>query len=90
MQTLYVLVWLYEFLILILLKAKKEAEAAIASGVIESKLIIFIYKTDHPVKTIQDWYDKKLGASMESIMDGYNDPRRAQFFHNNRKQVISR
>jgi len=63
-------------------KAKAEGEAAIASGVIESNADNIYYKGDHPVKTYTGpWYDIKLGASMESIMNGYADPRRAQFFH---------
>jgi hypothetical protein len=63
-------------------KAKIEGEAAIASGVIESNADNIFYKADHPVKTYTGpWFDIKAGASLVSIMNGYNDPRRAQYLH---------
>jgi hypothetical protein len=64
--------------------AKTQAEKAIAHGVMTSnkdicKLIIANYID--PLYTISEsWGDIRMGADMESIMGGYNDPRLGVYF----------
>jgi len=67
-------------------KAKKEGEAALANagGLIadnsESFLVDF-GASNHPLNVISnEWADVRMGAAMESIMGGYNDPRLPKYF----------
>jgi hypothetical protein len=64
-------------------KAKIEGEAALAGiGIITSNEDNMAYKAEHPVLTYTGpWTDINAGAPIVSIMNGYNDPRRAVFFH---------
>ncbi|MEA9414570.1 MULTISPECIES: RagB/SusD family nutrient uptake outer membrane protein [unclassified Flavobacterium] len=64
------------------IKAKAEAEAAIAGfGVIDLNADNIFYLADHPVNTYtNEWADINVGAAIASIMNGYNDPRREQYF----------
>ncbi len=64
-------------------KAKAEGEAALAGlGVITSNADNMAYIAEHPVKTYTGpWADINAGGAITSIMNGYNDPRRAVFFH---------
>ena len=63
-------------------KAKTEGEAALAGyGVITSNADNVIYLADHPVATFSGpWADIVAGGALTTIMNGYNDPRRATFF----------
>ena len=63
-------------------KAKTEGEAALAGfGVITSNDDNMLYKAAHPVATFSGpWADIASGGAITSIMNGYNDPRRAMFF----------
>jgi hypothetical protein len=60
-------------------KAKTEAEAAIADGgVIEPGMASVEVTTGarHPLVTItEDWQESRLNAAVESFLGGYNDPR---------------
>ncbi len=64
-------------------KAKTEGEAALAGlGVITSNADNMAYIAEHPVKTYTGpWADINAGGAITSIMNGYNDPRRATFFY---------
>ena len=66
-------------------KAKQEAEAALANayGLLQSneKNFMIDAKLPHPLNTINnDWNDVRMGASMESILGGFQDPREAIYF----------
>jgi hypothetical protein len=67
-------------------KAKTEGEAALANeaGLLSNaadNFSIDIGATDHPLNTINNaWGDIRMGAPMESILKGYNDPRLAKYF----------
>jgi hypothetical protein len=63
-------------------KAKTEGEAALAGlGVITANTENMAYLAEHPVKTYTGpWADINAGGAIVSIMNGYNDPRRATFF----------
>jgi len=65
-------------------KARAEAEAAIKGyGVIVDNADNILYKAEHPVATYSgkdNWADINAGASLTSVMNGYNDPRRAAYF----------
>jgi hypothetical protein len=66
-------------------KAKTEAEKAINNpfGLIETNADNFVIDAGllHPLSTINSaWNDIRMGAPMESILKGYNDPRISQYF----------
>lgn len=67
-------------------KAKTEGEAALANpgGLLNTPAEDFnvnIGATEHPLNTINNaWADIRMGAPMESIMGGYNDPRLEKYF----------
>lgn len=67
-------------------KAKAEAEAALSDpgGLLETpdeNFAVSIGATTHPLNTISSsWGDVRMGAPVESIMGGYNDPRLGQYF----------
>lgn len=66
-------------------RAKSEAEKAMNHplGVITSNDENFTVKNDvdHPMNTINNaWNDIRMGAPMESILVGYNDPRVGDYF----------
>jgi hypothetical protein len=67
-------------------KAKTEGEAALANaGGLLSKaddnFSVNIGSTVHPLNTISGaWLDIRMGAPMESILKGYNDPRLPKYF----------
>jgi hypothetical protein len=63
--------------------AKTEAEKAVAGGVFEGeeKAAVKIGVYTNPVGEIaQAWGDTRMGASMESYLVGYNDPRLSKMF----------
>ncbi|MEL7221831.1 MAG: RagB/SusD family nutrient uptake outer membrane protein [Bacteroidota bacterium] len=66
-------------------KAKQEAEAAFnhPMGLMLDNGSNFTIKNsiDHPMNTINNaWNDIRMGAPMESILTGYNDPRMDAYF----------
>ncbi len=66
-------------------RAQAEAEKAMNHplGVMTSNAENFTVKNDvpHPMNTINNaWNDIRMGAPMESILTGYNDPRLAAYF----------
>lgn len=67
-------------------EAQKQAELAVNQelGVFSAKDDTFTLNTknySNPISEIsQSWGDTKMGADMESIMGGYNDPRLAVYF----------
>lgn len=68
-------------------RAKKEAEAAINHqlGVIMDNSENFLVKNEagiaHPLNTINNaWNDVRMGAPMDSYMNGYKDPRIGEYF----------
>lgn len=66
-------------------KAKTEAEAAVNNsyGLITSNDDNFVVDPGllHPLSTINSaWNDIRMGAPMESILKGYNDPRISKYF----------
>jgi hypothetical protein len=67
-------------------KAKTEGEAALANpgGLLKDaadNFSINIGATEHPLNTISGaWNDIRMGAPIESIMTGYDDPRLSKYF----------
>jgi hypothetical protein len=67
-------------------KARTEGEAALthAAGILKNTgddFSINIGATIHPLNTINEaWADIRMGAPMESILKGYNDPRLEKYF----------
>jgi hypothetical protein len=65
-------------------KAKTEAEKAVADGVILSNADNAFVSTDdinrNPLETITDWGEFRMSATMESILEGYEDPRMPEYF----------
>ena len=66
-------------------RARQEAEAAVQHefGVLPGPEggNFQIENTNHPLNTINNsWNDIRMGAPMESILTGYNDPRIARYF----------
>lgn len=64
--------------------AKSEAEKAVAAGVMMSNDDnAFLLTTDNsrnPYWTITDWGEFRMSAAMESILEGYEDPRIGEYF----------
>ncbi len=68
-------------------KAKTEAEAAIASGVMlsaaDDAMMVRTAVTSgdgNGISRISGWQEFRMSATMESILKGYNDPRMTVFF----------
>jgi hypothetical protein len=67
-------------------KAKTEGEAALANsgGLLATNADNFLVDfgtTNHPLNVINnEWADIRMGAPMESIMGGYDDPRLPKYF----------
>ncbi len=65
-------------------KAKSEAEKAVADGVLEDNADNAFVATDdtnrNPLETITDWGEFRMSATMESILEGYTDPRMPEYF----------
>ncbi|GAA4826395.1 RagB/SusD family nutrient uptake outer membrane protein [Algivirga pacifica] len=63
-------------------KAKTLAEAAISAGVLEGGDLAQVSADGlkHPMALIKSWKDALMGAPMESILKGFNDPRLAIYF----------
>ncbi|MFM1879291.1 MAG: hypothetical protein RLZZ241_2157 [Bacteroidota bacterium] len=65
-------------------RAKTEAEKAVSDGVITSNADNVFVSTDdtnrNPLETITDWGEFRMSATMESILEGYGDPRMPEYF----------
>ncbi|OQP57402.1 SusD/RagB family nutrient-binding outer membrane lipoprotein [Niastella populi] len=76
-------------------KAKNEGEAALANvgGLLKEaadNFSINIGATEHPLNTISGaWYDIRMGAPIESIMNGYKDPRLPKYFLPAKEAVVA-
>lgn len=64
-------------------KARAEAEAAVKSGVLtgaDGDFGIVSSNNRHPLDVItKDWQETRLGAPVETILSGYNDPRLPEY-----------
>lgn len=65
-------------------KAKLEAEAAVADGVMtditHDGYLKVAADRPHPLGYISAWNEFRMSATVESILKGYNDPRLASYF----------
>lgn len=65
-------------------RAKKEAEAAIAGGLLtevaDNALMTKTTVDNNGLATISGWGEFRMSASMESVLKGYDDPRIGIFF----------
>ena len=69
--------------------AKTQAEKAVAAGVMESNADNAIFQTSGNVNTggwnalpvMLPWNEFRMSASMESVMEGFNDPRLPVYWH---------
>lgn len=66
-------------------KAQTEAEAAISGGVIESNadnaMVLTTSNNRNPYATITDWGEFRMSSAMESVLEGYDDPRTGVYFN---------
>ncbi|MRH99256.1 SusD/RagB family nutrient-binding outer membrane lipoprotein [Kriegella sp. EG-1] len=64
--------------------AKAEAEKAVAAGVFTDNgdnAYVSVDDTNrNPIETITDWGEYRMSATMESILEGYEDPRLPEYF----------
>lgn len=64
--------------------AKTEAEKAVAAGVMMSNddnaMLLTTENSRNPFWTITDWGEFRMSAAMESVLEGYNDPRIGEYF----------
>jgi hypothetical protein len=64
--------------------AQTEAEAAVAGGVIEANadnaMVLTTANNRHPYSTITDWGEFRMSSAMESVLEGYEDPRINVYF----------
>jgi len=65
-------------------KSQSEAEKAVAAGVLtdnsENAVVNVDDQNRNPLETITDWGEFRMSATMESILEGYGDPRMAEYF----------
>lgn len=65
-------------------KAKAQAEKAIANkyGVLEGNEVVQVKASTwaHPLNMLTEWKDIYMGAVLESLLTGYDDPRAEKFF----------
>ena len=65
-------------------KAKAEAEKAVAAGVMTDNSHNAMLKTTansrHPYNVITNWGEFRMSSAMESILEGYDDPRIGVYF----------
>lgn len=65
-------------------KAKQEAEAAVANGVLvdyaEDAYLAVSTNNRNTLAYISSWNEFRMSASMESLLKGYNDPRLSRYF----------
>ena len=65
-------------------RAQQEAEAAFNSGVItdsgDDALMLTNDNSPNPYRIITQWGEFRMSATMESVLQGYNDPRAAEYY----------
>ena len=65
--------------------AQQEAEKAVAAGVMtdpsESAMVATTQNSRHPLATITAWGEFRMGAAMESALEGYDDPRLENYYN---------
>lgn len=65
-------------------KAQSEAEKAVSAGVMtdnsQNALVAVDDVNRNPLETITDWGEFRMSATMESILEGYSDPRMPEYF----------
>ncbi|WP_124642481.1 MULTISPECIES: SusD/RagB family nutrient-binding outer membrane lipoprotein [Amniculibacterium] len=66
-------------------KAKTEGEKALSDlgGLMSNNTENFIVNKPNPLGVINSWGDTRMGASMESILNGLQDPRVGKYFTKN-------
>lgn len=64
--------------------AEAEAEAAVSGGVIETNAdnaeVLTTANNRNPYTTITDWGEFRMSSAMESVLEGYDDPRIGTYF----------
>lgn len=64
--------------------AQQQAEAAVASGVMtsndENAMLLTTAASVNPYAIITQWGEYRMSATMESFIQGYNDPRAPEYF----------
>ena len=64
--------------------AQSEAEKAIAGGVMEGNgdnaIILTTENSRNPYTTITDWGEFRMSSAMESVLEGYEDPRKEVYY----------
>ncbi|MDH5603128.1 MAG: SusD/RagB family nutrient-binding outer membrane lipoprotein [Cyclobacteriaceae bacterium] len=64
--------------------AKKNAEEAVAGGVIEDNsenaTMLTTSNSPNPINTITNWGEYRMSAAMESVLKGFDDPRMPTYF----------
>lgn len=64
--------------------AKAEAEKAVADGVMMSNddnaMLLTTENSRNPFWTITNWGEFRMSAAMESVLEGFNDPRIGEYF----------
>ncbi len=65
-------------------KAQAEAEKAIAAGVMQDNshnaMLLTAADSENPHTTITNWGEFRMSSAMESLLEGYNDPRIGIYF----------
>jgi len=65
-------------------KAQAEAEKAVAAGVMlensHNAMMLTAAGSEHPLTTITNWGEFRMSSAMESLLEGYNDPRIETYF----------
>lgn len=64
--------------------AQQEAEKAVAAGVMEDNSdnaeVLTTENSQNPYTTITDWGEFRMSSAMESVLEGYEDPRVSVYF----------
>lgn len=64
--------------------ARQEAEKAVAAGVMtansDNAEVLTTPDSRNPLETITAWGEFRMSAAMESVLEGYDDPRLGQYF----------
>ena len=65
--------------------ARQEAEKAVTAGVMmdpsDSAMLTTTENSQHPLTQITAWGEFRMGAAMESTLEGYSDPRIGDYFN---------
>lgn len=65
--------------------ARQEAEKAVTAGVMmdpsDSAMLLTTQNNQHPLEQITAWGEFRMGAAIESALEGYEDPRLENYFN---------